>query len=94
MENSDNLSTFVPEREFCCIKQILRMEPNRISIVVKSLRKQYNLTQEDLALKSGVGLRFLRELEQGKSTVRIDKVNQVLRMFNKEVGVCDVEKFL
>lgn len=70
------------------------MEPNRISIVVKSLRKQYNLTQEDLALKSGVGLRFLRELEQGKSTVRIDKVNQVLRMFNKEVGVCDVEKFL
>lgn len=70
------------------------MEPNRISVVVKSLRKQYNLTQEDLALKSGVGLRFLRELEQGKSTVRIDKVNQVLRMFNKEVGVCDMEKSL
>lgn len=70
------------------------MEPNRISVIVKSLRKEYNLTQEDLALKSGVGLRFLRELEQGKSTVRLDKVNQVLNMFNKEVGVCDMERSL
>lgn len=68
------------------------MKPNRISVIVKSLRKEYNITQEDLALKSGVGLRFLRELEQGKSTVRLDKVNQVLNMFNKEVGVCDMEK--
>ena len=42
-----------------------------------------------LPLKSGVGLRFVRELEQGKPTVRMDKVNQVLNLFNKEVGVCD-----
>lgn len=70
------------------------MKPNRISIIVKSLRKEYHLTQEDLALKSGVGLRFLRELEQGKSTVRLDKVNQVLNMFNKEVGICDMERSL
>ena len=60
------------------------MEPNRISIKVKELRKQYNLTQEDLAIKSGVGLRFLRELEQGKPTVRMDKVNQALAMFGME----------
>jgi y4mF family transcriptional regulator len=58
------------------------------------LRKKYNLTQEDLALKSGVGLRFLRELEQGKPTVRMDKINQVLNLFNMEVGVCDKEKSL
>ena len=70
------------------------MEPNRISIKVKELRKKYNLTQEDLALKSGVGLRFLRELEQGKPTVRMDKINQVLNLFNMEVGVCDKEKAL
>lgn len=70
------------------------MEPNRISIKVKELRKKYNLTQEDLALKSGVGLRFLRELEQGKPTVRMDKINQVLNLFNMEVGVCDKEKSL
>lgn len=68
------------------------MEPNRISIVVKSLRKSYNLTQEELAYKSGVGLRFIRELEQGKQTVRLDKVNQVLNLFNKEIGVCDKEE--
>ena len=70
------------------------MEPNRISVKVKELRKKYNLTQEDLALKSGVGLRFLRELEQGKPTVRMDKINQVLNLFNMEVGVCDKEKSL
>lgn len=65
-----------------------------ISLAVKELRKKYNLTQEDLAMKSGVGLRFLRELEQGKPTVRLDKVNQVLNLFNKEVGVCDKERFM
>lgn len=65
------------------------MNPTPISIAVKTLRKEYNLTQEDLAIKSGVGLRFLRELEQGKTTVRLDKVNQVLNLFNKEIGVCD-----
>ena len=62
------------------------MEPNIISIKVKELRKKYNLMQEDLALKSGVGLRFLRELEQGKPTVRMNKINQVLYIFNMEVG--------
>lgn len=70
------------------------MEPNRISIKVKELRKQYNLTQEDLAIKSGVGLRFLRELERGKPTVRMDKVNQVLNLFSLEIGVCAKEKSL
>lgn len=50
------------------------------------MRKQYNLTQVELSEKSGVGLRFVRELEQGKQTLRLDKVNQVLNLFNYEVG--------
>ena len=45
---------------------------------VKEMRKQFGLTQVDLSQKSGVGLRFVRELEQGKETLRLDKVNQVL----------------
>ena len=48
---------------------------------VKELRKRVGLTQEDLATRSGVGLRFVRELEQGKNTVRVDKVDQVLALF-------------
>ena len=48
---------------------------------VKELRKQVGLTQEELAIRSGVGLRFVRELEQGKQTVRADKVDQVLTLF-------------
>jgi len=58
---------------------------NNLSSIVKSLRKQYNLTQEDLSLKSGVGLRFVRDLEQGKESLRLDKVNQLLDFFNYEV---------
>lgn len=61
------------------------MAISRLSAQVKALRKQYNLTQEELAFKSGVGLRFVRELEQGKPTVRLDKVNQVLGLFNYEM---------
>lgn len=57
-----------------------------MSKYVKEMRKKYNLTQVDLSLKSGVGLRFVRELEQGKATLRLDKVNQVLNLFGSEVG--------
>ena len=58
---------------------------NNLSTTVKLLRKQYNLTQEELSLKSGVGFRFVRDLEQGKETLRLDKVNQLLDFFNYEM---------
>lgn len=61
------------------------MPMNSLSDTVKMLRKQYNLTQEELSLKSGVGLRFVRDLEQGKETLRLDKVNQLLDFFNYEM---------
>ncbi len=61
------------------------MVMNNLSPIVKSLRKQYNITQEELSLKSGVGLRFVRDLEQGKVSLRLDKVNQLLNFFNYEV---------
>lgn len=57
-----------------------------LATFVKAKRKQFGLTQEELSLKSGVGLRFVRELEQGKETLRMDKVNQVLSLFGAELG--------
>lgn len=54
---------------------------------VKELRKRYELTQKELSERAGVGLRFVRELEQGKPTVRLDKVNDVLRFFNCHLEV-------
>ncbi len=56
------------------------------------MRKQFGLTQVDLAAKSGVGLRFVREMEQGKETLRLDKVNQVLLLFGQEVGPVPVKR--
>jgi y4mF family transcriptional regulator len=61
------------------------------SSFLKERRKAVGLTQEELAFKAGVGLRFVRDLEQGKKTLRLDKVNQILWLFGKEVGVVDVE---
>jgi len=58
---------------------------------VKEKRKSVKLTQPELAEKAGVGLRFVRELEQGKESLRIDKVNQVLRLFGYEVGSVPVK---
>jgi y4mF family transcriptional regulator len=57
---------------------------------VKEMRKKFNLTQTDLAAKSGVGLRFVRDLEQGKQTLRMDKINQVLTLFGREVGPVEI----
>lgn len=51
---------------------------------IKEERKKAGLTQEEFALRSGLGLRFVRELEQGKETVQLDKVNQALAMFGRE----------
>ena len=60
------------------------IDMNKIGNYIKEERKKVGLTQEEFAMRSGLGLRFVRELEQGKETVRMDKVNQALAMFGKE----------
>ena len=57
---------------------------NKIARFIKESRRSAGLTQEDFAVRSGLGLRFIRELEQGKETVRMDKVNIALGMFGME----------
>jgi y4mF family transcriptional regulator len=64
---------------------------SNFSAFLKERRKAVGLTQEELASKAGVGLRFIRDLEQGKKTLRLDKVNQVLSLFGKEAGVVDLK---
>lgn len=67
------------------------MRKNALSSFVKSKRKVLGLTQVDLALKSGVGLRFIRDLEQGKNTLRLDKINQVLFMFGHVMSPVNID---
>lgn len=59
---------------------------------IKLKRKQYKLTQPELALKAGVGLRFVRDLEQGKRTLRMDKVNDVLCLFGETLGPIAIDR--
>lgn len=67
---------------------------NNISLneYVKTQRKALGLSREEFARKAGVGLRFLRELEQGKETLKMDKVNQVLKLFGKQLGAIPMDK--
>ena len=57
---------------------------NKLAEFVKKSRRAAGLTQEEFAIRSGLGLRFVRDLEQGKETVRMDKVNVALAMFDME----------
>jgi y4mF family transcriptional regulator len=59
---------------------------------IKLKRKQNKLTQPELAIKAGVGLRFVRDLEQGKKSLRMDKVNDVLRLFGEELGPIPMDR--
>lgn len=57
-----------------------------LSLHIKQKRKKYGLTQVELAMRSGVGLRFIRDMEQGKRSLRMDKVNDVLALFGEHLG--------
>ena len=65
---------------------------NKIAKFVKTERKKAGLTQEEFAMRSGLGLRFVRDLEQGKKTMRMDKVNQALNMFGAEAVPGRIQK--
>jgi len=65
---------------------------NIISGFLKSERKAAGITQKELALKAGVGLRFIRDVEQGKTSFRADTLNKVLKLFGKTVGPVDLSR--
>lgn len=68
------------------------MKDNPIADIVREKRRDAGLTQAQLAAKAGVGLRFIRDLEQGKSSLRTDTVNKVLFLFGKRLGAVDLPK--
>lgn len=60
---------------------------NTIGKQIKELRKRSGLTQLEFSSRAGVGLRFIRDLEQGKPSVRLDKVNQVLKFLGHHLEI-------
>jgi y4mF family transcriptional regulator len=58
---------------------------------VKEKRRALKMTQHDLADRAGLGLRFIRDLEQGKQSLRLDKVNQVLSLFGHRMAPLPVQ---
>ncbi len=68
------------------------MNNSELNQFIKDKRKSLGLTQEELSFKAGVGLRFIRELERGKPTLQMDKVNQVLKLFGFELGAVELNR--
>lgn len=64
----------------------MKTERTPLSLFIKQQRKLFSYTQEEFAIRSGLGLRFVRELEQGKKTLRLDKVNQAINFFGYEIS--------
>jgi len=79
------LVEFIPDRVYIYFM-------NNIAEFIKIERKKAGLTQEEFAIRSGLGLRFVRELEQGKETVRMDKVNQALAMFGMQAVPGEIDR--
>jgi len=69
-----------------------KMSSEKLRNFVKKRRKMLGMTQLELSERSGTGLRFIRELEQGKSTLRLDKINQVLALFGHEMAPVQIER--
>jgi y4mF family transcriptional regulator len=65
---------------------------NALATFVKQKRKQISITQIELADKAGVGLRFVRDMEQGKTSLRMDKVNDVLKLFGAELAPNNMDR--
>jgi y4mF family transcriptional regulator len=63
-----------------------------LALFVKKRRKTLKINQVELSEKAGVGLRFVRDLEQGKHSLRMDKVNDVLRLFGHELGPVEMDR--
>ncbi len=61
---------------------------------VKLKRKELGFTQIEMSKKAGVGVRFIRELERGKETLKLNKVNQVLSLFGYELGPVAITRTL
>ncbi len=59
---------------------------------VRSKRKSLKMTQKEMSEKSGVGIRFIRELEKGKQTLKMDKINQVLSLFGHQLGPIEMQR--
>ncbi len=61
---------------------------------VKEKRKEANLSQEELAERSGVALTVIRKIEQGKGNLNLEKVNHVLKMFGHELAPVNCKEFV
>jgi y4mF family transcriptional regulator len=64
----------------------MKKDRGLFAVFLKQKRKQTLLTQKTLAQKAGVGLRFIRDVEQGKKSIRLDRLNMVLLMFGYTAG--------
>ena len=65
--------------------------PHHLGEIVRKARKALRLTQPQLALAAGVGVRFIVDLEAGKPTVRLENVLRVLQALGITLAVSGLD---
>lgn len=68
-------------------KEAIKAELPPISLFVRNRREELGYTQEQLAFRSGLSVRFIKEFERGKKTVRLDKVQELLDFLGAYIEV-------
>ena len=63
------------------------MDSRELGLIVRRERKAQKLKQAELAAVSGVGIRFIVDLEAGKPTVQLDKVLRVVNTLGCEIQI-------
>ena len=69
------------------MKQSKYINSKELGKIIKDTRKKLGVTQRDLALTSGTGLRFIIELEHGKPTSQLEKVLMVIRTLGLQITI-------
>jgi transcriptional regulator, y4mF family len=74
------------------MKNTPKKESTPFAHFFKEKRRELGITQNELAQRAGVGLRFIRDVEQGKKSLRLNTVNQVLALFGSQAAPVRIVK--
>lgn len=91
LRNSRSVSNRLKCATTCNNAPIGKMDSSELGLIVRRERKAQKLKQAELAAVSGVGIRFVVDLEAGKPTLQLEKVLRVVRTLGCSIQISPPE---